>query len=373
MFNLRTIALLSTISVATSYACLWDSETIYVERIGFPDDIQLILGAVSVRSDTFHHWRKAYSLHRIADSTKVSPADYDNLAVSLDKLHRDDSAIAVMKSKRLRYGPAYETMANMGTFFFHSGNFSEGLPYIDSALQINPEAHFGRERYQKWLVEYILGLPSRTSPLAPAKSKKDIGRIKGEHGYAAFVAKQEGMGKLSDSAREKAIRGILGMMRFGNGNHPILLEAYADLALGRKDPFGRGLASKAYMIAAFRSLPENGERIRKVRDNEPIDSTAHLGFLRLAKLAAGSSHKFENHMSDYWNYDTRMHFRAEQRKDRSEPYFGKKLRELQSGQQPDSLDLYKGHVNQIDIGEFERDETPPAWRKRRWKEYGNRN
>ncbi|MBK9575887.1 MAG: hypothetical protein IPO40_02315 [Fibrobacteres bacterium] len=326
MSKLRTLALLATISVTSSRACLWDSETIEQEYHRFPTDIHALLGAIHVRPDSFHLWRKAYSLRKIADSTKASPLDYDNLAVSLDKLQRDDSAIVVMKSKRLRYGPAYETMANMGTFHFHMGNFAEGLPYIDTALQINPDAHFGRERYQKWLVEYLLSLPARTSPMAPAKSKTKIGRTRGEHGFAAYVASKERSGRLSDSAREKAIKGVVGMMVFGNGNQPILLEAYGDLAQGRKDPLGRGLAIKAYLMASLKTK----------------DSVSRNDFVRLAWLVPKNSKAFWNHWEDILKPQARIESAKKEGARNASDYFGRKLRQLQDTSfqlATDSLDL----------------------------------
>lgn len=314
----RHLSLALVLCASVAGACLWDSETIYVERIGFPSDIQLIVGAVHVRSDSFHLWRKAYSLRRIADSTKAKPEDYDNLAVSLDKLHNDDSAISVMLSKRQRYGLTYETMANLGTFHFHRGQFAQGLPYLDSALELNPQAHFGRERYQKWLVEYLQDRPQGRLPMTPARSKHELGRIKGEHGYAAYVAQKEGMGKLSDSARAKAIAGILGMMRFGNGNHPILLEAYADLALGRKDPYGRGLAVKAYLMAARKSS----------------DSTMSKGYELLASLVPKNSASVAKHRDDLWNYGMRVEFREYDYRSKDGDYHGRKLREMMAGSRP---------------------------------------
>ena len=54
------------------------------------------------------------------------------------------------------YPGRYETAANLGTFYFHAGKLAEGLPHIDRALAINPDAHFGRERVQKRLVEYVV-------------------------------------------------------------------------------------------------------------------------------------------------------------------------------------------------------------------------
>ncbi len=47
------------------------------------------------------------------------------------------------------------TLANLGTLYLHSGNASRGKELIARAIAINPDAHFGREKYQLWLAEYI--------------------------------------------------------------------------------------------------------------------------------------------------------------------------------------------------------------------------
>jgi hypothetical protein len=100
----------------------------------------------------------------------------DDLGVGLDSLGEDDEAIQVMRAKlqeqkahNLAGRELYTTYANLGTFLIH-GHFAraqggapeavkqvrEGLAFIHKAIEVNPEAHFGREKWQAVAVEFFL-------------------------------------------------------------------------------------------------------------------------------------------------------------------------------------------------------------------------
>jgi hypothetical protein len=101
---------------------------------------------------------------------------FDDLGAGLDALKDDDEAVRVLRGK-LREQEAlgwegrrlYTTYANLGTFLIHgnaSAAFSgdagakerlrEGLSFIRKSIEVNPEAHFGREVWQAVAVEYLL-------------------------------------------------------------------------------------------------------------------------------------------------------------------------------------------------------------------------
>jgi hypothetical protein len=101
---------------------------------------------------------------------------FDDLGAGLDALKDDDEAVRVLRDK-LREQEArgwegrrlYTTYANLGTFLIHgsaraafSGDAAakerlrEGLSFIRKSIEVNPEAHFGREVWQAVAVEYLL-------------------------------------------------------------------------------------------------------------------------------------------------------------------------------------------------------------------------
>ena len=140
----------------TAVACLWDHDTLQMERKRFPTTLELITGKFLRHSKAFYEWRIKDRESRL--NQERSSELYDDLAVAYEKTGRKDEAIRVMMDKDSSFPGLYTTHANLGTFYIHAGRLSDGIVEIDKALAINPEAHFGRELYQKRLVEYLLTL-----------------------------------------------------------------------------------------------------------------------------------------------------------------------------------------------------------------------
>lgn len=136
-------------------ACIWDRDTISMKIQCFPDAIELITGKFLRHSPEFYQWR----IKDREAKLKTNPAQwsyYDDLAVAYAKLHNNTKAIELMLKKEKLHPRQYETYANLGTFYIHDKQYEKGLTYIKKAIAINPNAHFGREVYQQYLVEYIL-------------------------------------------------------------------------------------------------------------------------------------------------------------------------------------------------------------------------
>lgn len=100
----------------------------------------------------------------------------DDLGSGLDRLGEDDEAVSVLRDKLQRQQEhdltgrdLYTTYANLGTFLIH-GRFQramegdaeakvrlrEGLQFIHKSIEVNPQAHFGREIWQAVAIEYLL-------------------------------------------------------------------------------------------------------------------------------------------------------------------------------------------------------------------------
>lgn len=146
------------------HACLWDSETLLQERARFPSTLEIIVGKFPRHSDAYHHWRLR---DRLAKRKRDPNNDelLDDIAVSYEKLGRCEQAIEVTREQLTRTPDRYESLANRGTFLVHRGELREGLVFLERAIKVNPDAHFGRERYQAILVKYIL-------------NRRDAGEIK---------------------------------------------------------------------------------------------------------------------------------------------------------------------------------------------------
>lgn len=255
-------------------ACYWDYDTLAMERRRFPDVLELLSGRFLRHSEGFYRWRVEDRRACLAAETGDEDerrAWTDDLGVALDKLGEHDRAIALMTEALARDPDRYETLANLGTFELHAGRLEEGLEHIRRALEINPDAHFGREIIQQRLVEYVLeirarrptGLPLDARDLRSAlpilrdprayestalepRAEFMVSPLFGARGFAAY-AEEKG------HSREETLKGVLGMMRFGQHTSPILLEALGDVLIWdhqvKRD--AKRLAARAYLKASY--------------------------------------------------------------------------------------------------------------------------
>lgn len=127
------------------------------------------------------HYRERDRLTRekLAKLPADDPARFpleDDLAAGLERLGRSDEAVAVMRDKLARQeargleGRAlYSSFANLGTFLIHGSaqkafagdkaareRFRKGVAFIRKSVEVNPEAHFGREQWQAAIAEFLL-------------------------------------------------------------------------------------------------------------------------------------------------------------------------------------------------------------------------
>jgi tetratricopeptide (TPR) repeat protein len=254
------------------HACLWDYDTLKMERARFPTTLELITGKFLRHSPEFYQWRIEDRQRRLYTELD-NLALYDDLAVAYHKLGRNDKAIETILLKEQKHPDLYETYANLGTFYIFVGEWEKSLEYIDKALAINPDAHFGRERYQKYLVEYVLtcrraegrcmsgaigvsvvALPDRAFltqaklrlPLNPPEPVYTKNR---KAGFYVFLSAK----RYPTGDRAAAVKGVLGMMKFADHENPLLLEALGDILWDSHDmQDAKQLAARAYLKASYR-------------------------------------------------------------------------------------------------------------------------
>ncbi|HEX8698977.1 MAG TPA: tetratricopeptide repeat protein [Myxococcaceae bacterium] len=196
-------------------ACLWDEDTLKEESFGLAEVAETVQGKIFKHSPVFYERKVAYT-ESLLKQEKVSPDRYDDLAVAYEKLGRTQEAIALMEVKEKRFPGLYTTAANLGTFHAHAGDFPKALELLRKGLKINPNAHFGREKYQVKAIEYLQRLAKNPElvrkeellglPLAPED--------------AAFVMNEKE--RPAESNRPKvpndAATALAGIIRFGSGD-----------------------------------------------------------------------------------------------------------------------------------------------------------
>lgn len=162
-------------------ACIWDRDTLAMEGKGLPDTVNVLIGRFERQPPAYYEMRLA-RVAALIRAGKGQLADYDDAGAAADRLKRGDEAIEWMREKKKRLDslgagdPAhkehlYRYHANLGTFHAHRwlgpGASRERLDdlkaareHIARAIAINPDAHFGRERYQLMAIDWLLAPPA---------------------------------------------------------------------------------------------------------------------------------------------------------------------------------------------------------------------
>jgi tetratricopeptide (TPR) repeat protein len=186
----RRLSLLMLLLIPGSlFACLWDSDTLAAQVKGIPAVMQVITGRFERNPPYYFEMR----LKRASDEIEKHPDHleaYDDAGVACDRLGRGDEAIEWMDKKRKQLDAAdpndpkvrdhrYRYLANVGTFWAHRWfragadrskikELETGRDFIKQAIELNPDAHFGREKYQLMVMEWVLSGPK----IDPKKSNE---------------------------------------------------------------------------------------------------------------------------------------------------------------------------------------------------------
>ena len=222
----RTLACLALLlgPPLSAAACLWDRDTPAEEALGMPEVVAALTGRFDRNPPLFYKRRLA----RVADHLRCHPEDlgaFDDAGVACDRLGRGVEAIAWMDRKRAQLesideaSPAltahwYRYHANLGTFLAHHwfrrgadraqiDEVNAARDEIARALEINPNAHHGRERYQLQALEWIIDPPE-------VGQSQELPNLLGWD--SADVYDQE----TDPEAADDAVRGLAGLIVLGD-------------------------------------------------------------------------------------------------------------------------------------------------------------
>lgn len=223
-------------------ACLWDSETLKEESLRQKDVAEIINGRIMKHSPYFYEEKVTYTKAKIGQGSP-KPELFDDLAVALHKLGRTDEAIAVMEDKRTRFGEAYTTASNLGTFYADKGEIARGLELLKKSVELNPKAHFGREKYQIQILEYLQKLKDEPE----LDEKQDALGLKFDDERSLRFADQYAQPK--ETAFAKAGLGndvfvaLAGLIRFGSADQSPHVWCALGMALAFKGDRNLALAA----------------------------------------------------------------------------------------------------------------------------------
>ena len=227
--------------------CLWDYDTLEAEAKGLPGLTEAITG----RFDRFPPRYYEMRLERCATAIEQGSRDldlFDNAGVACDRLGRGDEAIEWMRKKREildeleNAGQAdddhrYRYLANLGTFYAHrwlrNGKNQDVLEDIDlartrisEAIELNPDAHFGRERYQLLALDWIMSIPEGAEP----STEDSHSNLWAELG-PEFAPNMWGRNILAEQGYADAAEGLSGLIILGDAWASIDIFRALELAL----------------------------------------------------------------------------------------------------------------------------------------------
>jgi tetratricopeptide (TPR) repeat protein len=253
------LAVLALASAAA--ACLWDSDTLRHEAKGLPGVVDIIVGRFDRPPPLYYEIRLA----RVGKELEGEPgnlAAYDDAGVACDRLGRHDQAIEWMARKRGqldRLAAAgegasaelaeheYRYHANLGTFLAHRwfaagadreamDDLRSGRDHIARAIELNPGAHFGRERYQLLFMEWMLDPPEHP-------------RYTAAHIFDAIKSDHERIpNALAAAGYDDAVEGVSGLIALGAAWESV--DAYIALGIALADRGHSSLARLAQLRAA---------------------------------------------------------------------------------------------------------------------------
>lgn len=133
--------------------CIWDSDTLGSEKRGRPKLADVVLNPARSPVDVPGVQARLDSLLRTPRPEE--PGWINDVAGAHLRLGRPRKAAELLIPAVARWTNDYGIHANLGTAYHLMGRYAESERYIARDLEINPEAHFGLEKFHLALLQYL--------------------------------------------------------------------------------------------------------------------------------------------------------------------------------------------------------------------------
>lgn len=145
---------LAVMAAITSRACIWDADTLSHEKSRSKDLASAILGEAPVPDDAEKLRARITELN--AHRNEASAEWWDNLAGAYLRLNQPAEAVKILEPVVGKFTNDYGVHANLGTAYHLLGRYAEAEKEIARDLAINPNAHFGFEKYHLALLQFLV-------------------------------------------------------------------------------------------------------------------------------------------------------------------------------------------------------------------------
>jgi hypothetical protein len=296
---LPLLAVLS--SVPPANACAWDRDTLETEAKGVPDAIRVITGRFERNPDLYYEMRRARATRQI-ERTPNKLALYDDVGVACDRLHLGEEAILWMERKRIQiqklratarpgvlHAHRYRLLANEGTFIAHRwlrnganrkqiSEIKRARDLIAAAIKINPNAHFGREKYQLKLMEWIIK-PHRIS-------KEELPDFLG-----IYKIESAGSNTLSKLGYPDAVKGLSGLITLGDAWQSV--DVFYALAAALQSDNQRTSVAYLAFLRCFELIGDGQKSLISPASGKKLETQIINGDYEATNAYMGDSNKLQ--------------------------------------------------------------------------------
>ena len=134
-------------------ACIWDAQSLWHEKLRNHDLSKAISGEKPMLEDTN---RLRATIKSLEANRRENDADWwNNLAGAHLRLNEPQAAVTLLEPVVEKFPNDYGIHANLGTAYHLLGRYKDAEREIARDLEINPEAHFGLEKYHLALLQYL--------------------------------------------------------------------------------------------------------------------------------------------------------------------------------------------------------------------------
>jgi len=136
------------------HACIWDADTMFQEKLRHHDLASAILGEPPAPADQQKLQARIKELE--ANRNETNADWWNNMAGAYLRLNQPEMAVKLLEPVVGNFTNDYGMHANLGTAYHLLGRYADAEKEIARDLEINPDAHFGLEKYHLALLQYLM-------------------------------------------------------------------------------------------------------------------------------------------------------------------------------------------------------------------------